>query len=324
MMPATTMRAPLRALKSMNPSWHMVTPKMTNRIKEQIINPYLANSIAQPFLKWAGGKTQLLNTLFDFFPKDFNGYFEPFLGSAAVFFFLRRQYGQFTAHLNDANEELINSYRIIRDDLDSLLPELEQLKRNHSTKQYYAIRAKSPETLGTIQRAARLIYLNKTCFNGLYRVNSKGEFNVPIGSYKNPKIYEKSGLRAASNALEEAKLHSGDFNFVLEYANAKDLVYFDPPYYTEGNGFTSYANTGFGKSSTAIQEHRRLAEVAQQLTTRGVYVVISNSDSEYTRKLYSTYHEFTVHEIRARRNINSKGSGRGPVSELVVTNYEKI
>ena len=183
---------------------------LRNQAGEGLGNPSLRTIVAQgapsikaptPFLKWAGGKTQLLGQFARMIPEKFDGYAEPFAGSAALFFWLRRQRGSFPAALIDRNEELVNSYAVVRDHVDSLIPILEKLQARHGKRHYYSVRRQRPESLSEMERAARLIYLNKTCFNGLYRINSRGQFNVPIGSYKNPRIYDETSLRAASAAL---------------------------------------------------------------------------------------------------------------------------
>jgi len=271
----------------------------------------------EPFLKWAGGKTQLLGQLDRFFPGQFKTYYEPFVGSAAAFFHLRRTRTWFPAWLADSNAELVNCYQMVRDKAQTLIPLLKHHQREHGKHHYYDIRGQNPETLTKVQRAARLIYLNKTCYNGLHRVNAKGEFNVPMGSYSNPRIVDEETLKAASKALKDATLCVGDFSAVLDTASRNDLIYFDPPYYTEGNGFTSYSVSASGKNVFGAEEHRRLLEVVKELSERDCHVVISNSDTEYIRRLYKN---FNIHVVHARRAINSNGNGRGTVTELIITN----
>lgn len=272
---------------------------------------------AGPFLKWAGGKTQLLSQLEQFFPVKFNSYYEPFVGSAAVFFHLRRMRGRFPSCLADYNDELVNCYRMVRDKVDALIPLLKQHQLKHSRDYYYSVRKRVPDKMTELQRAARLIYLNKTCYNGLYRVNSKGQFNVPIGSYKKPRIINENALKYAGAALQEVSLKECDFSKVLDEAESGDLVYFDPPYHTETSGFTSYAVSSSGQAKFGPKEHRRLLEVAKELHENGCYIVVSNSDTEYIRNLFE---DFNVYTVEARRSINSDGAGRGSVTELVITN----
>ncbi|MBI4559192.1 MAG: DNA adenine methylase [Candidatus Hydrogenedentes bacterium] len=272
---------------------------------------------AEPVLKWAGGKTQLLPRLQAFFPKQFGTYFEPFVGSGAVFFFLRRLYGSFPAELGDANAELINCYQVLRNELGSLIPAIEKHHDSHSLEHYYHVRRLDPTKLSSVERAARLIYLNKTCYNGLYRVNARGEFNVPVGSYKNPRIYDERSMAAVADALKGAQLKVADFSDVCDRAKARDFIYMDPPYYSETTGFTGYAVSALGEPRFGADEHRRLFQVATDLANRGCYVVVSNSDTFYIRRLYKDFH---IHTVEARRAINSNGAGRGPVKELVITN----
>jgi DNA adenine methylase len=283
----------------------------TQQLREQDI------ADASPFLKWAGGKNQIFEQLRPFFPTKFENYFEGFVGSAAVFFNLRRLHGNFQATLSDRNSELINCYEVIRDELPGLIPCLDTHKRNHGERYYYRIRDLELNGLSTIKRAARFIYLNKTCYNGLYRVNKSGKFNVPIGSYSNPTIFDGDNLAAVSRVLRGVKLKVNDFSAVLDSAQENDFVYFDPPYYTEDTGFTGYAVSASGAASFGADEHRQLRNVVDALHKRGCRVVVSNSDTDYVRRLYSKY---KTHVVKARRYINCNGAGRHPVSELVITN----
>jgi len=270
---------------------------------------------AGPFLKWAGGKGQILQQIEKHFPKTFTRYFEPCMGSAAVFFHLAREYGSFPATLIDVNLELINCFAVVRDRLEELIPRLRDHEGKHNEKHYYTVRSTRPQSLKEIERAARFIYLNKTCYNGLYRVNSKGQFNVPIGSYKCPKIFDEENLRAVSLALNRVELKAGHSSSVLELARAGDFVYFDPPYYTETSGFTGYAVSESGKASFGPFDHKMLRNVAEELVARGCYVVLSNSDTNYIRRIYKT---FSRHCVEARRFINCNGSGRQLVKELII------
>lgn len=276
--------------------------------------------VARPFLKWAGGKTQLLPQLQLLFPQRFEGYHEPFVGSAAVFFHLYnlKLNGDLKASfkrvsLTDSNEELVNCYRAVRDGLDPLLSWLEEHKANHNTRYYYKVRAQNPRNMGDVERAARLIYLNKTCYNGLYRVNLKGQFNVPVGRYKNPGIFDPDELRAASHALQDVTIEEADFREVLKRARKGDFVYFDPPYFpiSKTASFTSYTEKAFAKF-----EHESLALVFTALAEKGCKVMLTNSWTDFTRRLYAGYKR---KEIMATRSINSKAAGRGKISEMVVT-----
>ena len=265
--------------------------------------------VAGPFLKWAGGKRQLLQQYSSLFPKTSKKYFEPFLGGGAVFFRLQPS----VAVLSDVNEELINCYIVVRDEVEELIQAL-RVHRNERDY-YYSVRAWKPETLTPVQRAARLIFLNRTCFNGLYRVNSKGQFNVPFGRYSNPAICDQTGLTAASLALKRADIYAADFEEALDKAQRGDFAYLDPPYnpLNATSSFTGYAQEGFGEA-----EQRRLASVYRHMDSRGVLLMLSNSASELVTRLYTG---FRLVEVAAKRAINSKAGGRGPIPELVILNY---
>lgn len=266
-----------------------------------------------PFLKWAGGKSQLLNSFQEYFPENFKHYFEPFTGGAAVFFHLRSNRAKFQAELSDLNSELINCYTVIRDDLDSLIEDLQ--KHKNEEEYFYKIRATDPDSLSATERASRLIYLNKTCFNGLYRVNSKGRFNVPFGFYKNPSTCNETNLRACQKALQNTELNCNPFEHVLKKARKGDFVYFDPPYHplTSTSNFTSYT-----KNSFSAEDQQRLAETFAELDKRGCYLMLSNSDCPFIRGLYESFRVETVYAMRA---INCKAQGRGRISEVLVLNY---
>ncbi len=270
---------------------------------------------AAPVLKWAGGKRALLGQYEPHLPATFRAYHEPFVGGGAVFFHLRPRLEQ-TVHLSDVNAELINLYRALRDELPAVMKRLEEHRRRHNSDYYYKIRSVHPDKLDPTRRAARLIYLNKTCYNGLYRVNARGYFNVPLGRYTNPTILDRERLQAASSALQGVELRQETFEMVLERAAEGDLVYFDPPYQplTRTANFTSYTADSFAESDQA-----RLAEVYRELDRRGVQVLLSNSDTPLVRKLYRG---FTLHEIQAPRFINSKASLRKAIGELLVSNLE--
>jgi len=273
-----------------------------------------------PFLKWAGGKTQLLGRLAPMLPERFGNYAEPFVGSAALFFWLRRNRGDFSSRLMDRNDELVNCYAVVRDQIDRLIPMLMDLQARHCKRFYYEVRAQRPETLSESERAARLIYLNKTCFNGLYRINSRGQFNVPIGSYKRPHIFDEATLRAASRALSDTVVERADFAAVEEHCRAGDFVYFDPPYHpiSRTASFTAYALGADGRAAFGIEEQGRLAETFRNLDRKNCYAMLSNSDSKLVRELYRGWR---IRIAPARRSINSDATARGAVNEIVVTNY---
>lgn len=278
-----------------------------------LIQEYQQN-YPRPFLKWAGGKSQLISQYIPYLPKQFTNYYEPFLGGGALFFYLYCHQPTFPAFLTDINLELINAYCCVRDQVEQLILLLAEHQERHNKEYYYEVRSRNKGT--SIERAARLIYLNKTCFNGLYRENSKGEFNVPIGKYKNPKICNSELLRSVSVALQTTQIEVRHFETVLNYAeSAQDFVYFDPPYYplTPTSNFTAYSRYAFNKD-----EQIKLKEAFTELTMRGVKVMLSNSDSLFIRELYR---EFKIHEILASRAINSDAKKRGKITELLVTSY---
>lgn len=268
---------------------------------------------SRPFLKWAGGKTKLISQYIPYFPPKFDNYYEPFLGGGAVFFYLISHSTNFTAVLTDINSELVNAYCCVKDRVEELICLLAEHQVRHSKDYYYEMRK---QNLGTpIEKAARLIYLNKTCFNGLYRENSKGEFNVPIGKYKNPTICNPEGLRSVSVSLQSAKLEVRPFDAVLDYANPQDFVYFDPPYYplSPTSNFTAYSSYSFNED-----DQKELKDTFAFLARRGVKVMLSNSDCPFIRELYK---KFNIHEILAARAINSDAKKRGKISELLITSY---
>ncbi|MBD2507007.1 DNA adenine methylase [Nostoc muscorum FACHB-395] len=264
----------------------------------------------RPFLKWAGGKSRLIQQYIPYFPKSYKNYYEPFLGGGAVFFYLQPK----TATLTDINAELINTYCCVRDRVEELISLLKEHKIRHNKDYYYSVRKNYGGT--DIEKAARLIYLNKTCFNGLYRVNSQGKFNVPLGRYENPNICPDVLLRTASEALSTSKIKHTNFIDVLNYAtNSDDFIYFDPPYYpvSETSYFTAYSSYRF-----AEEQQVELKDVFEKLAERGVKVMLSNSDCEFIRNLYNS---FNIHTISASRAINSNAKKRGKITELLVTSY---
>lgn len=264
---------------------------------------------AQSFLKWAGGKAQLVPEIMARFPERFGRYYEPFLGGGAVFFALAPQRGV----LADINASLIGTYRSIRDELPAVLS---CLRRHQATPEhYYEVRAWDPSQLSSAEAAARFIFLNRTCFNGLYRVNRSGEFNVPFGKYKNPKICNEERLDRVADALAGVELMvTSVFDlFAQRRVRRGDLVYFDPPYdpVSPTASFTSYTSTPFGR-----EEQVRLAQLFAALANRGARVVLSNSDTPFINELYR---DFRIDKVQARRAINSCASRRGPVSEVLVS-----
>ncbi|MBI4315956.1 MAG: DNA adenine methylase [Chloroflexi bacterium] len=272
---------------------------------------------ARPFLKWAGGKSRLLSQLEPLFPKTFTGYHEPFVGSGAVYFRLRAlRPGLRRVRLTDSNEELINCYSTLRDSAEAVIRLLARHKQQHSRDHYYAVRAQPPDGLDSAARAARFIYLNKTCYNGLYRVNQSGQFNVPMGRYVNPTIFDAGELRQASAALQNVALNVADFWGVTRLARRSDFVYFDPPYHplSPTANFTSYTAAAFGEP-----HQRQLADVYRALDRKGCRVMLSNSWTPFVLQLYKGYERI---EVKAARAINSKAAGRGKVSEVVVLNYK--
>ncbi|MCX7938195.1 MAG: DNA adenine methylase [Anaerolineae bacterium] len=275
----------------------------------------MQSDLPRPFLKWAGGKTQLVEVLLAHRPPWFKAYHEPFLGSGALFFALHRLGLVQQAMLCDHNAELIDTYRAIRDHLEEVITLLRGYP--YDAQFYYALRAKDPWALSLPERAARMIYLNKTGYNGLYRVNAQGKFNVPFGRHKSPRYFDEANLRAVSQALRGVALCCAPFEQVLERARAGDWVYFDPPYYpvSKTARFTAYQPWRFG-----LDEHVRLRDVCAALAARGVWVMLSNSDTPTVRALYAQP-PFVIHQVFAARAINSKASQRGKVSELLITTY---
>jgi DNA adenine methylase len=286
--------------------------KMTAPINQSNFTKY------QPFIKWVGGKRSLLSQIIPLIPKEFNNYFEPFVGGGALFFELYSQdiLKDKQVYLFDINSELINAYNVVKNNPSELIKNLKEFKEKHSKEFYYDIRAwdRKEDFLGKgdVLRATRFIYLNKTCFNGLYRVNSKGYHNVPIGSYKNPNICDELVIYSASEALQKAIILNTSYKDVMKHTSKNDFVYFDPPYYplTQTSSFTSYSEFSF-----LDKEQIELFEVFKKLNKKDVFVAHSNSDTDFIKKLYDEFH---IEEIQANRFINSKSSGRGKISEILV------
>jgi DNA adenine methylase len=272
----------------------------------------------RPIVKWAGGKTKLLAELVARMPGEIGTYAEPFSGGAALFFAIADPSEKYArkfdrAILADRNEELVIAYNAVKRDVDAVIRELSEYKYDRDL--FYATRSKDPKSLTDAARAARLLFLNRTCFNGLWRVNSKGEFNVPFGRYKNPTICDEAGLRAASRALARAEIVHSDFSDVTRDLGRGDFVYFDPPYapVSSTSDFTAYAAGGFGHADQV-----RLTTEVEALRDRGALVMLSNADTPVTRALYK---EFTMAIVGVSRSINSDASKRGEIAELIVTTW---
>lgn len=307
--------------------------------------PGLLPAIARPFLKWAGGKSQLLPALRGLYPPELHlggigRYVEPFLGGGAVFFDVVQNYAVEDAHLFDINEELILAYSVIKQDPQALINELGQmraqyLQRDETAREalFYSVRHKYNEARNTmnwsrysekwIHRAAQMIFLNKTCFNGLHRVNRSGFFNVPFGGYKNPVIFDEGNLLAVSQLLARATLHRGPYTLCAEYVTDDTFVYFDPPYRPLSNtsSFTSYSRDKFGDP-----QQKELAGLFTRLASdSSARLILSNSDPKHANPddtfFDDLYAGFTITRVQASRMINSNGEGRGKITEIVVTNY---
>ncbi|CAH2573413.1 Modification methylase LlaDCHIA [Planktothrix rubescens] len=279
------------------------------------------NPLVKPFLKWAGGKRQLLPEILKYLPKNIGKttYFEPFLGGGALLFELQPK----QAIVNDSNRELINCYRVIKDNVEELIEVLKVHKARNS-KEYYdnlreMDRLNSYNKLSPIEKAARIIYLNKTCYNGLFRVNSKGYFNVPFGRYKNPNILDEAVLRGVNNYFNQNIITflNIDFAEAVKEANKGDFIYFDPPYDPVSNtaSFTGYDINRFNQN-----EQKRLKKVVDELTEKECYVMLSNSATDFILDLYKDYQK-TTKIVSATRSINSNALKRGKINEILVLNY---
>ena len=269
----------------------------------------------KPFLKWAGGKTNLLGQYEPLFPEWSGDYFEPFIGSGAVFFYLSARPEERKYYLSDLNQEIVDAFCAVRDDVEGVIKLLAKHQQLHSKDYFYQVRGLVPQNLSALEKAARTIYLNKTCFNGLYRVNKKGEFNVPMGNYKKPSILQIETLKAASRALSSADLSTGHYSVLVDKAQAGDFIYLDPPYHplSKTAMFTNYVAQAFGE-----KDQMELAEVAAALSKKGCLVMESNSNTDFIKDLYKG---FKIQEVWARRSINREKSKRGAITELVVTNF---
>ncbi|MGQ7327516.1 DNA adenine methylase [Streptococcus suis] len=273
----------------------------------------------QPFTKWTGGKRQLLPVIKSLMPDNYNSYFEPFIGGGAVFFELIPK----KAIINDFNSELINCYRQIKDNPQKLIELLTKHQENNSKEYYLELRAVDRDNrinkMTDVERAARIMYMLRVNFNGLYRVNSKNQFNVPYGRYKNPKIVDSDLILSISQYLNKNNIEilTGDFEKAVEDVGAGDFVYFDPPYIplSETSAFTSYTHEGF-----SYEDQVRLRDVFRKLDKKGAYVMLSNSSSPLVEELYKG---FNIHKVEAIRTNGAKASSRGKISEFIVTNYDK-
>lgn len=271
--------------------------------------------MVKPFLKWAGGKRQLLPEIRSYLPSSFKTYYEPFIGGGAVLFDCQPE----QAVVNDINCEIINVYRVIKDDVEGLIARLKEHKNDEDY--YYRLReldrTEQFDDLSSVEKAARIIYLNKTCFNGLFRVNTQGQFNVPFGKYKRPNIVNEDVLRAINSFLNRSRLEilNKDFEEALEGISSEDFVYFDPPYdpLSDSSSFTGYTLSGFSRD-----EQRRLKGLCDRLHSRGVKFLLSNSATPFIEELYKDY---DIIYVKAKRNINSVGKSRGKINEVLVRNY---
>ena len=266
-----------------------------------------------PIVKWVGGKRQLMFELLKNMPKSYNRYFEPFIGGGALFFELHPE----NAYISDMNEELINLYSVVRDNVYELISDL---NKHEVSKEYFLEirnldRTDEYKNLSNVQRASRFIYLNRTCFNGLYRVNSQGQFNVPFGNYKNPRIVDENNLLNCSELLKNTEIKCADFSEILTKVKRGDFVYFDPPYVplNETSSFTSYTKDGFD-----MDMQFKLREVCDELDSMGVKFLLSNSDTKLVNELYENYN---IKKVFASRQINANADGRGKITEVLVRNY---
>lgn len=286
----------------------------------KLINTELSCN-AKPFVKWAGGKTQILPKIKEFLPKDFNNYYEPFVGGGALFFELKPK----NAYINDFNSDLILAYKCFLNkiEFDNLKKELIKHEFNHNENYFYQVRemdkSEKFNELESWIKAARMIYLNKSCFNGLYRVNSKGFFNVPFGKKEKIKTFEEENFEAIRHLFNKnnIKITNLDFEESVKDAMMGDFVYFDPPYdiFPDKNGFVNYDKNGFDK-----EKQIRLRDCVINLTKKGVKVMVSNHNTDFIREIYN---DFKINIIYAKRSINSRGNGRGEVQEVIITNYEE-
>lgn len=274
------------------------------------------NKLVRPFVKWAGGKRQILDKIRNYIPDNFSTYYEPFVGGGAVLFYIQPK----KAVINDANPHLMNVYKVIKNNVEELIDDLKTHKNEEDY--YYKIRrldrTEEFENMSNLKKASRILYLNKTCYNGLFRVNSNGEFNVPFGRYKNPKIVNGPVLRAVSNYLNsnDIRILNVDFEEAIKGMRKQAFVYFDPPYHpiSDSSSFTGYTLDGFDK-----EDQNRLKNLCDKLNERGCRFLLSNSGARFIQNLYDNY---KIDIIGAKRSINSDASKRGEVEEVLVRNYD--
>jgi DNA adenine methylase len=291
---------PRKIHKPINLSFEEVLSSIADENK-----PLLREAIARPFLKWAGGKRSILPELLERMPGEYKTYCEPFLGGGALFFAAKPQ----IAYLSDVNFHLILSFIAVRDDLDRLIANLKIHAAKHSKEYYLHARQRLSKEKDATKVGALLIYLNKTCYNGLYRVNKSGEFNVPIGSYVSPTILDEENLRATSKALQEAEIKQHVFSQIK--VEAQNFYYLDPPYHKT---FDGYDSSRFGD-----QDHERLAAFCRELDRSGSFFMVSNSDNSFVRGLYQG---FNIEQVQASRFVSCKGEQRGKETELIIRNYQ--
>jgi len=283
---------------------------------DSLLVEYMSRFYNPAFLKWAGGKTQMLSQYATLYPKEFNNYFEPFLGSGAVFFHVKQKFKPKKCFLSDVNEDLINTFKAVKEQPEALIKLLKEHKAKDNSREYFNQQRERFNTLKSgLEKASIFIYLNKTCFNGLYRVNSNGKFNVPFGKYPNPAILQEEKIRKASKLLQDVNISESNFSEVIKEAKEGDFIYFDPPYFplSKTSSFTSYQKGVFLEN-----EQIELARVFRELHNKGCFVMLSNSDTPFIHQLYQG---FTITPVKARRAINCIGAKRGKINEIVITNY---
>jgi DNA adenine methylase len=274
----------------------------------------------KPFLKWAGGKNQLLKEIDKYKPKQFNTFYEPFVGAGSVFMHLKNE----KTRINDLNSELINTYKVVKDHLPHLLEELRIHENKNSREYFYELREWDRNGLisdkSDVERAARFIYLNKTCYNGLFRVNSMGQFNVPYGRQKNPNITNSEVLNLVSGFLNKNNvlITNKDFSDSVSDAKKGDFIYLDPPYAPLTNNSQNFL--GYTLSGFSNEEQQRVFNTFLELDRKGCYVMLSNSDAAVIRELYQDFKK-TTYVVEAKRLINSTSSNRGKINELIILNY---
>lgn len=271
----------------------------------------------RPLLKWAGGKRQIVRHLISKLPEKFSVYYEPFFGAGALFLELYNRGLLKKAVISDLNKELIALYTLVRDRCSGIIEELENIRFTNNKDDYYRARDlfNSMESDHNPEKAALMIYLNRHAYNGLYRVNSSGKFNVPFGRYAHPSLPTPDDIISFSKALSNVKIINKDFETAVSDATVSDFVYFDPPYapLSRSSDFSAYSSLGF-----SLDEQKRLSRVFEELSSRGVMIMESNSATPFIKDLYRDY---PLSVVQARRNINSKSNGRGKISELIITNY---